>query len=104
MTKETVQGPRHAREIQRVDEQRRVVDLAAAAGAHETPKLLLRGPSLLRGLLLQGAERLQLALGVDELFDGRSAEGADQLVLQVCDAYVEAERLHPCASEVRAEA
>jgi hypothetical protein len=41
MSKYTVHRPRHFSEIQRVDEQGRVLDLPAAAGAHEAPKLLL---------------------------------------------------------------
>jgi hypothetical protein len=43
-------------------------------------------------------------LRVDDLLDGRGAEGADQLVLQVCDAHVEAESFHVGAGEVGAEA
>jgi len=66
----TVQRPRHTGEIQRLDEHGRVLDLAAAASAHEAPKLLLDGPSLLRRLLLQRAERSKLTLRVDDVFNG----------------------------------
>jgi hypothetical protein len=59
---------------------------------------------LLRRLLLECAERSKLTLGVDDLFHVGSTEGADQLVLQVCDAHVETEWLHVGASEVCAEA
>jgi len=89
MSKYTVQRPRHSGEIQRVDEQPRVLDLPATAGAHEAPKLRLIRQSLLRRLLLQGAERPKLTLSVDDAFDGDGAEGADQFVLQVCDTHVE---------------
>ncbi|MDQ1455999.1 MAG: hypothetical protein QOH28_1619 [Actinomycetota bacterium] len=89
MSKHTIKGPRHSREIQRVDEQAGVMDLPAAAGAHETPKLLLIRPSLVRSLLLEGAERSKLTLSGDDLFHGGGTEGADQLVLQVRDAHVE---------------
>lgn len=65
MGKYTIQRPRHFGEIQGVDEQARVPDLPAAAGAHEPPELLLIGPSLLRRLLLEGAERSKLTLRVD---------------------------------------
>src|SRR5712691_243671 len=104
MSKYTVQRPRHLGEIQRVDEQGRVLDLPAAAGAHEAPKLRLLASSLLRRLLLEGAERSKLTLRVDDLFYGGGTEGADQLVLQVCDAHVETEPFHIGPSEVGAEA
>ena len=57
-----------------------------------------------RRLLLEGAEGAKVALSVDDLFHGSSAEGEDQLVLQVCDAHIEAESLHVGSSEVGAEA
>ena len=90
--------------MQRVDEQARVSDLPASATTHEAPKLLLSGPSLPRRLLLEGAERSKLTLGVEDLFHGGGTERADQLILQVCDAHVETERFHIGATEVRAEA
>ena len=62
------------------------------------------GPTSLGGLLLQLAQRPELTLGRDDLLDGRDAEGADQLVLEVGHADVEAERRHPGAVEVDAEA
>jgi len=104
MSKYTVQWPRHLGEIQRVDEQGRGLDLPAAVGAEEAPELLLNGPSLPRRLLLEGAERFKVTLSVDDLFHGDGTEGADQLVLQVCDAHVETESFHIGASEVGAEA
>ena len=104
MSKDEVQRPRHARRIQRLDEQPRVPDLPAAAAPHEAPKLLLVRSRSPRRLLLQRAERSKLALGVENLFGRRDAERADELVLQVFDADVEAERLHPGAGELRAEA
>jgi hypothetical protein len=104
MVKYTVQRPRHLGKIQRVDEQGRVLDLPAAAAAHEAPKLLLIRPFLPRGLLLEGAEGSQVALRVNDLFHGGGTESADQLVLQVCDAHVETESFHVGAGEVRAEA
>jgi hypothetical protein len=54
--------------MQRVDEQACVSDLPASATTHEAPKLLLSGPSLPRRLLLEGAERSKLTLGVEDLF------------------------------------
>ena len=77
---------------------------SAATGAHEAPKLLLIGASLLRRLLLERAERSKLTLSVNDLFHGGGTEGSDQLVLQVCDAHVETERFHVSAGELGAEA
>jgi hypothetical protein len=104
MSEYTVQRPRHLREIQRFDEQACVSDLPAAAAAHEASKLLLIGPSLPRRLFLEGTEGSKVTLSVDDLFHGGGTEGADQLVLQVCDAHVETESFHVGASEVGAEA
>jgi hypothetical protein len=91
-------------EIKRLDEQTRISDLPPAAAAHEAPKLLLRGPPLPRGLLLEGAEGSKLALRVGDPFHGGGTERAEQLLLQVCDAHVETESFHTGASEVGAEA
>src|SRR6266508_1317335 len=104
MSKHEVKRPGHLSEIKCLDEQTRVPDLAAAAAAHEAPKLLLTGPSLPRRLFLKGAERSKVSLSVDDLFHGSGTESADQLVLQVCDAHVETESFHIGASEVGAEA
>ncbi len=103
MSEHQVERTRHLGEIERLDEQARVPDLAAAAAAHEAPKLLLGGPSLPRGLLLEGAEGSKVSESVDDLFHGGGTESADQLVLEVCDAHVETESFHLGASEVGAE-
>src|SRR5215475_7895258 len=79
------------------------MDLPAASAAQEAVKLRLGRPSPLRRLLLKGAERPELALSVDDVFDGGGTEGADQFVLQVCDTHVETTRFHASASEVGAE-
>ena len=47
---------------------------------------------------------LQLALGGDDLLDGRGAERPDQLVLEILDAGVEAEALHLGSREIGAQA
>jgi hypothetical protein len=104
MRKYTIEWPRHAREIQRVDEQPRVPGLPAAVGADEAPKLLLAAPCSPGRLLLEGAERSKLALGLDDLFHTGGTKAADQLVLQVGDAHVEPEDFHLGATEVGAEA
>ncbi len=104
MSEYEVKRPRHAGQIQCIDEQTRVSDLPAAAAAHEAPKLLLGGPLLPRRLLLEGAEGSKVSLSVNDAFDRGGTESADQLVLEVCDAHVEAESCHVGASEVGAEA
>jgi hypothetical protein len=103
MSQDTIERPRHAGEVQRVDEQLRVADLPATVGADEAPKLCLAAASSPRRLLLEGAERSKLALGRDDLFHTGGAKAADQLVLQVGDADVEPEGFHVGATEVGAE-
>jgi len=49
-------------------------------------------------------KRAQLTLRVNDPLDGHDPEGADQLVLQVCVAHVEAEPLHVGPGEVGPEA
>ena len=99
-----IEGPGDAREIEGFDQQAGVANLASSAAAHEPPELGLVAPALLCALLLQGAERPQLALGVDDSFHRLGTEGADELVLQVGHADVEAQPLQVGATEVRAEA
>jgi carbonic anhydrase len=53
---------------------------------------------------LQRTEGTELALRVDDALDGGGAERADQLVLEVGVAHVEAEALHLGSPEVGAEA
>jgi hypothetical protein len=103
MSKYAVQRPRHAVEIQCVDEEGRELDLPASMRPEEAPQLLLLSPSSPGGLLLKGPERFKVTLRVDDLFHRGGPQGPDQLVLEVCDAHVEAELFHLGASEVRAE-
>jgi hypothetical protein len=104
MSQYPIQRPRHAREVQRVDQQPCVSHLPAAVGADEAPKLLLAAPSSPGRLLLEDAERSKLTLGLDDLFHRGAAKAADQLVLQVGDAHVETECFHVGATQVEAEA
>ncbi len=55
-------------------------------------------------LLLEGAEGSEIALLGNDLFHGGGTESADQLVLQVCDARIEAQPLHVDAIQVGPEA
>src|SRR6202043_1072306 len=72
--------------------------------AEEAPQLLLAGPYPPLGLPLEGTERFEFTLRLDHPFAGGDAERANQLVLQVGDAYVETEALHVVACQVGAEA
>src|SRR5437867_1792079 len=100
MRQYTAQRPRDTGEIQRLHEQGRVSNLPAAEGAHEPPELFLAGPPEPRGLLLEGAERSELTLRLDEPFHGPGTEGADELVLQVHDAHEETKSFHVVPSQV----
>ncbi len=103
MREDRVQRPGNAGEIERVDEHRRVLDLAAATAAHESPELRVSGTSVLRRLLLQGAERPHLTLLADDLLDRGRPEGPDQLVLEVGVAHVEPKCFHLHLREVAAQ-
>ena|SRR5215211_634832 len=98
----SVQRPRNAAWSKRADERshRRLPSLAAEPAV----KLRFRGSSPPRGLVLEGSERAELPVRVDHLFHRRRTEGADQLVLEVGYADVEAERFHPGAGQAGAEA
>lgn len=52
--------------------------------------------SALRRLLLEPAERNELALSVEDVLDGRRAKGADQFILEVGVAPEEARRFGAC--------
>ena len=90
-------------EVQRVDEQGRILDLAAAATPQEAPKLLLGGSSSPLRLLLERAEGAELAPAGDDLLHDRDTERPDQLFLQVGYAHEEAQPLHLGSSETGAE-
>src|SRR5207245_830690 len=87
-----------------IDKETRVSDLPAVGAAHESSQLSFDSLPSPRRLLLEGAEGSEVAVGVEDGFDGGGTEGADQLVLQVCDTDVETQLLHIGAREVGAEA
>jgi len=72
------------------------VSLCRVAGpaADETAELFRCRPASLGGLALQGPQRPELALRLDDLFHLAGAERPDQLILKVDGAYEESERLH----------
>jgi len=101
---DTVERPGHPVEIQRPDENSRGLDLSASLRPEEAPQLLLGGSSSPLTLVLEGAERFKLTLGLDDVFHGGGPDGANQLVLQVGDADIETESLPLGARQVGAEA
>jgi len=68
MSNDPVKRPGHLGEVECIDEQLGVADLAATAAAHETPKLLLGGPSSPLRLLLERPEASKVAVRVKHLF------------------------------------
>ncbi len=100
---ETIEWRGQPCEIQLIDKQAGVPYLAAALAADEPPELGFDRSSPLRRLPLQHPERPQLRLRVDDVLDRLGAERTDQLVLEVCDADVEAERLPVSANEAGTE-
>jgi hypothetical protein len=100
MSKHEVERPRHSVEIQGVDEQRGRFDLSAPVCAEKAAELRLMRAFSPRRLILKASERFQLTFRVDDPFHGSWTQGADQLVLQVCDADVETESFHFGASVV----
>jgi hypothetical protein len=103
MGEDSVEWPRDALEIERIDEQAGVADLATSAAAHEPPKLLLGGTAAPLRHLLQRPESMEITVGAEDFFDGRHAKRTNQLILQVRDAHVEPELLHFRTSEVGAQ-
>jgi hypothetical protein len=99
MGEDSVEWPRDGPEIQRIDEQAGVEDLAAPAAAHEPPKLLLGRAAAPRRHLLERPEPTEVTVGAEDFFNGRDTERADELILQVHDANEESELLHFRTSE-----
>ena len=104
MREHSNERPRYAGRIERVDKQARVADLPAVGAAHEASQLRFDSPPSPRRLLLEGAEGSEVALRLEDGFDGGGTETADQLVFEIRDADVEAETLHLGPREARAEA
>ena len=71
VSEDGVERPRDAIEIECVHEQRRIADLPVP---HEAPELLLVRERSLRELLLEGSERRELALRLDEGLHDLGAE------------------------------
>ena len=104
MLEHAIQRPRNPAQIEGVDEHGGGLDLPAASGTEEAPELLLIWAAAPGRLILKGAVRGEVSLSCDNLFHGRRAEAADQLVFQVGDADKEANPFHAGASQFGAEA
>ena len=104
MCEDPVKRPGHLGEVERIDEEPGVSDLPATATTHETPKLLLGGPSSPLRLLLERPEASKVAVRFNHLFHRGCTEGTDQLVLKICDADIETQPFEIGACEVGAEA
>ena len=104
MGDQAVERPGHAGQIERVDEQRRGLDLPAARVPMKRRSWSECGRPLHAGCFWNVRNDSEVTLGVDDPLHGRDAQGADQLVLQVGDADEEPESLHAGAREVGAEA
>ena len=103
MSKHQVKRRGYTSEIECLDEQARVANLSTAAAPHEAPKLVLGRPSSPLRLLLERAEGSEVSLSVHDILHGGGTVSADQLVLQICDAHVEAQPFHLGPAEVGAE-
>jgi hypothetical protein len=103
MGEDSVEWPRDALEIERIDEEAGIADLAASAAAQEPPKLLLVGPAAPLRHLLERPKPTEITVGAKDCFDGRRTERPDELILQICDAHVEPKLLQVHTSEVGAK-
>jgi hypothetical protein len=101
---QAIQRLRHAAQLELVNEQRRVLMLATAAGAHEPAQPGLFRSIALRRLVLEDPVRMQIAVPFEEPLDCGRSEGADELVLQILDAHEEAEPFQVGQGDVLAEA
>lgn len=73
-------------------------------GSDKAMKLLLVGPSSMKRFVLHFAKRRKLALILDDPFNAGGAEAPNQLVLEVGDAHIEAERFQSNSIEIASEA
>jgi hypothetical protein len=101
VSEDPIERSRDLSEVERIDEQARVPDLAVP---HEAMELCLQSQPSLLGLLLERLEGRPLARRLDDPFHDGGTQRAHELVLQVCLAHVEAKGFEVSATEVRPEA
>lgn len=104
MSEGPVEWSRYPCRVQRVDQESRVANVPAIGATQEAVQLAVDPPPSPRRLLLEGPERAEVALRLEHRFDGGGADGANQLVLEVCNTHVEPQPFHVEAAEPRAEA
>jgi hypothetical protein len=104
VSKHAVERARYLGEIERLEKEPRVAEFPAVGAAHEPSQLRFDVLSPPSRLLLEGAKRSEVALGVEESLDGGGAERAYQLVLEICNTNVKPQPFHVEAAEVGAEA
>jgi hypothetical protein len=104
VSQENVDRRGNAVEIQRLREQASVPVLSSGVNSQEPMKLLLARPRSVEWFVLHLPKRRHLALLLDDPFDALRADGTNELVLEVGDAYEEAERPQPRSIEITAEA
>jgi hypothetical protein len=100
MSEDLVKWPRDALEIERIDEEAGVPDLAPSAATHESPKLLVGAATTPRRHLLKRPKAMEVTVGLENFFDSLRTERPDQLILQILVAHVEAELLQLGTREV----
>jgi len=88
-----VERPRDVSSIKGVDQHVRIVDLAAGV-AQEAVELGFDSLAPPCRLLLEGAKGVELTLGGDNGLHRGGTESPNQLILQVDDTDIEAQRLH----------
>ena len=103
MGEDAVEWSRDMVEVERLDEEAGVPDLAPSAAAQEPVKLLLGGAIAPRRHLLERPKPVEIVVGPKDLLDPRRTERAYQLLFQIGDAHEEAEPLHVRARELGAE-
>jgi hypothetical protein len=101
---DSVEWPRDVLDVERVDEQARIPDLAPSAAAHEPPQLFLKGPAAPLWHLLKRPEPVKIVVGREDLLNTLRAQRADQFLLQVGLADEKADLLHVCTGQAGSEA
>ena len=96
-----VERPWNALEVECLDHDARVTELAASAATHEPSQLLFGRAAAPRRHLLERPKAMQITVGLEELLDRRRAQRANQLVLEVRVAHIEPKLLQ-FAAEARA--
>jgi hypothetical protein len=96
-----VERARHATEIERLDQRPGELDLPVR---EEAAELLLRRPASMRQLLLVGTKRAQVPVFRQDFLDSRGTQTANELVLEIPVAHVEAEPFHLRAAKIATKA